>query len=496
MSSIDYRPAGVVAADFHASKAFIRGIMGPVGSSKSSTCWMDLFYKAIQQEAYNGVRSTRWAVLRNTYPELKSTTIKTALEWCPFMEMRWDSPISGRIKFALGDGTTVDAEVYFLALERPEEIDKLGSLELTYGWANEVREIAKPVVDKLTERVGRYPKKNVKTGFMGATWCGVVMDTNPPDVDSWYYKLAEGTDAEMVAQTESAEDKLREMGFLKADEPLMEFFRQPGGLIDMGDNKYDANPAAENVVNLHGGHAYYFRQLAGKKKEWIKAQILGEYATLTDGRPVYEEYNDEVHCRATAALKNIPIIVGLDYGRTPAASFVQVTPRGQLRIIDELISEGMGVGAFAEDVLKPHIAQHYREFSHIFVGDPAGMARESDERSAFDVLASYGIVAAPAHTNRLTGRLEAVKKYLTRMIDGQPALSIDPKADQTRKGFIGKYYYKRLQTNTGLLKETPEKNEYSHIADALQYAALWADLENTNDTAFKKPIKYPDYGYA
>lgn len=493
-----YEPSGPVAAAFHRSNAFARGLMGPVGSSKSSACWQEMFTRATEQEPdASGVRRFRCAVLRNTYPELTSTAIRTVLEWCPSLKMKWDSPITGKLSGSLPDGTKLDFEVMFLALERPEEVDKIGSLEITAGWINEVREVAKAIFDKLTERVGRYPKTIVDANgkrLYGPTWRGVVMDTNPPDDDSWYYKIAEKADTEMVAATEAAERKLRELGFLKPDEPLLEFFHQPGGLIEKADNEYEPNPAAENIRNLDGGYAYYYRQIAGKKKEWIKAQILGQYAVMTDGKPVYSDYSDELHCRKTEPLRGLPIIVGLDYGRSPAAVFMQLTARGQLRVFDELWGDDIGIEAFAEDVVKPHIGVNYREYETLFVGDPAGMAKESDERNAFDVLADVGIVAVPAHTNRLTGRLEAVRHYLNRNVGGQPAFVIDKRCARVRKGFLGRYYFKRVQVSENMFKETPEKNEYSHPHDALQYGALYARLEDVGGGRFKEKLKYPSLG--
>ena len=473
--------------------------MGPVGSSKSSACWQEMLTRAAEQEPDGkGFRRFRCAVLRNTYPELTSTTIRTVQEWSPALKFRWDSPITARMMGKMPDGSMLDLEVMFLALERPEEVDKIGSLEVTAGWINEVREVDKAIFDKLTERVGRFPKIELDEKgerIYGPTWRGVVMDTNPPADDHWYFKIAEKADPEITDQTQKAEKKLRELGFLKADEPLFEFFRQPGGLIAKHDNEYEPNPAAENIKHLDGGYAYYFRQIAGKKKEWIKAQILGEYAVQMAGKPVYgDDYSDEMHCKAAAPISKIPIVIGLDYGRSPAAVFLQLTPRGQLRVIDELWGEDIGVEAFAEDVIKPHIALHYREFETQFVGDPAGTARESDERSAFDVLAAVGVVAVPAHTNRLPGRLEAVRHYLNRNVAGQPAFVIDPKCARLRRGFLGRYYYKRMQVSENIHKEVPEKNEYSHPHDALQYAALYARLEDVSGGRFKEKLVYPRIG--
>jgi hypothetical protein len=463
---LKYEPAGAVVSAFHRSNAFVRGLRGPVGSSKTSACVMEAFTRSCEQVPSGGVRRVRGAILRNVYGELKSTTIKTFSEWLPFMTMRWDTPISARGMLPLGDGTTLDLEVMFIAIDRPEETGKLRSLELTWAWMNEASEMAREVFDMVTQRVGRYPPMK----YGGPTWTGVMMDTNAPDTDHWYYKFAEVD---------------RPEGF--------EFFDQPPGVLPDGDG-WKVNPEAENLANLPA--EYYTRMLAGKRREWIKVFLANEYGTFVDGRPVYPEYADDVHTskKPLGVLLGLPIIVGLDYGREPAAVFIQITPRGQLRVIDELYGWDIGVGAFAEDILKPHIALHYRGKEILFVGDPAGMAKESDERSAFDVLASHEIVAVPAHTNRLMGRLEAVRHYLGRMVDGQPALLVDPKCERVRKGFLGKYHYKRVQVGFERYKDTPEKDEYSHPADALQYAALYARMEDMGGGRFKEKLNYPRIG--
>lgn len=69
---------------FHADDSFVRGIMGPIGSGKSVACVIEIISRALRQAPnQDGVRRTRWAVIRNTYPELTSTTIKTWMDWLP-----------------------------------------------------------------------------------------------------------------------------------------------------------------------------------------------------------------------------------------------------------------------------------------------------------------------------------------------------------------------------------------------------------------------------
>lgn len=184
--NLDFSESPVVY-NFIQSNAFVQGLMGPVGSGKSYACAAKIFLKAIKQKPspVDNVRYSRWAVVRNSYPMLKTTTIKTWLELFPeatFGPMFWTPPITHHIRLpARGDAAGIDMEVIFLALDQPKDVRKLLSLELTGAWVNEARELPKAVVDGLTHRVGRYPTK--RDG--GTTWRGIWMDSNPCDDDHW-----------------------------------------------------------------------------------------------------------------------------------------------------------------------------------------------------------------------------------------------------------------------------------------------------------------------
>jgi len=185
MASLNYKPDGQVLKEFLKNDTFFRGIRGPVGSGKSVACCIEIIKRAISQKPNpEGIRKTRWAVIRNTNPQLKTTTIKTWLDWFPEEDwggFTWSVPYTHKLK--KGD---IDCEVIFLALDRPEDVKKLLSLELTGVWINEAREIPKSIVDACSMRVGRFP--SMRDG--GPTWYGVVCDTNPPDTDHWWAIMA------------------------------------------------------------------------------------------------------------------------------------------------------------------------------------------------------------------------------------------------------------------------------------------------------------------
>ena len=180
MPQLKYKPEGPTL-----KKYLFRGIRGPVGSGKSVACCIEGCRRALQQQKnQNGIRKSRWAVIRNTNPQLKTTTIKTWLDWFPEQEwghFRWSVPYTHYIKKG-----EIDCEVIFLALDRPEDVKKLLSLELTGVWINEAREIPKSIIDACTMRVGRFP--SMREG--GASWYGVFCDTNAPEEDHWWPIMA------------------------------------------------------------------------------------------------------------------------------------------------------------------------------------------------------------------------------------------------------------------------------------------------------------------
>jgi hypothetical protein len=461
---VRYRPSPTLAR-FHASNAFVRGVMGPIGSGKSVGCCWEIFTRAQEQRSNAaGIRKSRWGVIRNTYPELKSTTIKTWLDWFPehrFGAMKWDAPITHELRF--GD---VELEVLFLSLDRPNDVKKLLSLEVSGIWVNEARELDKSIIDAATSRVGRYP--SARDG--GCSWSGVIMDTNPPDDTHWWYTLAE----EVYPQG-------------------WEFFRQPGGLTKT-QRGYVPNPEAENIDNLPNGYDYYLRQVPGKDDNWIRAYLLAEYSTVLAGKPIYAgQWSDSLHV-STAPLNPIrgrEIILGWDFGLTPACVVIQVSPRGIVHVLDEFVGENCGVSQFIDGVVKPALITKYAGCTIVSVGDPAGAKRaDTDERSVFDELRLKGIPTRPASSNAPMKRWEAVRNFLGQLRDGKAAFSLDASCKVLRKGFNGGYRFRQLQT-TGETRysETADKNIYSHIHDALQYACLHLRESVTMAEKYQAPVQ-------
>ena len=466
--AINYEASKTISS-FHRNNSPYRGIMGPVGSGKSVGCVMEIIMRAMKMpQGKDGVRKSRWGCIRNSYAELKSTTIKTWEEWVPSIDcpIVYDTPIRGEMVQDLPDGTRVELEILFVSVNRPDEVSKLLSLELTGVWVNEARELDIFVINKAYERTGRYPaKKNFSTEYITECeklnkplyYSGLIMDTNPASTDHWWHRLAE------VEKPEG-----------------WSFFRQPGALIKEPNAWYRANPLAENVHHQPKGYNYWFDMIAGSNPDDIKVAVLGEYGMVFSGRPVFKDiFSAQIHVskEPLEIYKGLPIMLGFDFGLTPACVIAQYDKNGQLRILRELVSEYMAIRQFVKDVLKPALASEFNGLPIIATADPAGEQRSQvDARTCIQELNESGIETYPASTNNFASRLQSVVDFMIRNVGEKPAFTIDPSCKMIIDGFAGGYQYDRVPVmGQEMYKDMPIKNKWSHIMDAVQYLCLRID---------------------
>jgi hypothetical protein len=170
-----------------------------------------------------------------------------------------------------------------------------------------------------------------------------------------------------------------------------------------------------------------------------------------------------------------PLLIGLDFGRDPCALIMQHDHKGRLLCLDEIIAEDIGLEQQINMGLRPRLqSERYLGRPVAIIGDPAGRQRSTVyEETCFDVLKRAGFHAFPAPTNNIDARIRAVESFLLSQRDGGPAFLVDKMRCPTLyRAMNGGYRFAR--TRAGQLKPAPEKNKYSHVADALQYGALAA----------------------
>lgn len=444
----------------HYQEQKVNLLLGPIGGGKTVGIIMALCsIMNTQAPDDRGRRRTRFAVVRNTRPQLKDSVIKSVHDWLPpnGSSVIWkETEMTQVIQYALPDGTVVYSEWAFRSLDNEDDARKLLSVEYTAGWISEFREIPFQLLTDLRSRMGRFP--SMADG--GATWSGILAESNYPMEGSEWWNLME----------------VEQPSWLRV-------YKQPAAVIPDNDRpgQYKINPLAENTRWLVD--RYYEDLMEGSTINWQKAMVLCEYPPSLDGKAVYADtWRKELHV-AKDIIKpwqfgdfSPTLMIGVDQGRNPAALICQQTPKGTLNVYQELIGTNMGMDRFCDNHLRPALSD--RRFvgqPALVVADPAAFQKSQiSDVSPADVLKSRGFKVVPAPTNDPGRRIEAVERLLTR-IDG---MVVDPSCHHLLRGFASDYRFKTKKD--GQAEDRPEKKHpISDIHDALQYVALMCGGVNT-----------------
>lgn len=473
-----FEPDGYVLERFLLDRSEVAVIQGPIGSGKTRDVIMRMISHCSEQPAQkrDGKRRSRWLVVRQTYPELKTTTIAAFLEMFPdspkgdgFGYMSWSPPFT--YHFRHGD---VEADFIFLALEKEDDVKKLRSLEVTGIYFNELQYIPLQMFTEGLSRTGRYP--SVKDG--GCAWAGVIADMNAPEALHWMPIMFGLTPVPDFF----TEDQVR-MHQRPADWVL---FQQPPALLEDIDAEgkvtgYKVNPQAENLRWLRNAGEYYAKKVSGNSKSWIDANLLNRPAAIMKGRAVYPTFSADRHVSRSPLTfsEDLDLYIGLDFGITPAAVIGHYN-RGRVFVLKEMYAEDIGSDTFAP-LIKAEILRCYPRMDpariRIF-GDPGGDIRvQTDATTAFQIFRKNGLMIQKAPgANRMAGpmgRKDLIERILNRQVDGHQALMIDPSCRMLTSGMQGGYQFKDVASPTGIYKsDSIVKNQYSHVCEAFQYMVL------------------------
>ena len=479
--SVNYTPVPSVTP-YLLSEKFQSFIVGPVGSTKTTASLMKIPIEAKKVAACaDGIRRSRCAVVRNTRQMLLDSTIKDFLGLFP--EGQAGTYLRTELRFIL-KFDDVECDVLFRGLDDANDVRRLLSLQLSFAMVDEVREINSDVFDALTGRLGRYPngmmvphrpqwgvdeKGNPVQGCVddtGKQLKKVWGATNPPDMDAHWEQYLTNADPQKIHVT-----------------------IQPGGLT----------PEADWVQHLPSN--YYEDLCEGKSEDWVDVYVNGKWGKSLSGLPVYDKtFTADFHV-AKENIKPIqngdyPITIGIDFGRTPSAVFMQRDPRGRVLVMGEITSENMGIETFINTKLNPHISNTYPGYQFVCAPDPAGfMKQQLNEMTLVDALKNAGFKCVKPPTNDPEKRIAAVERLLSQQLEGKAMFIIDPRCEHLIKGFRSGYRYK-VKKN-GEMEDKPDKNEFSHIHDALQYGSAVIDmnirgfgLQNT-----RRDVKRVKYAY-
>jgi hypothetical protein len=492
---------GPVGEAFLNDRRMITGIMGPVGSAKTTKCVAKMVKSALWQKAGpDGIHRAKWAVVRDTYPQLKKTVLATWHRWFPKQLGQWngEAPYEHTLIFTIFAGVkkyVVELTVIFAAIGENKAEDVMRGWEVTGIWLNEGDLVAFEVFAYAMTRVGRYPSSSQG----GCQWRGVILDMNAPDIENWTYGVFVEQDLGIPA--EALQELMEELGEMFG----VGFHVQPGGR----DKDANGKPIAENYDNLPRG--YYAQQVAAlSKTPWlVRRMVDNKFGPTRNGQPVFTEYNDEIHCAKVKLdpIPGVPLKISADAGLTPAAAIRQRDPAtGQIRFLGEVVVfaeteneqlEQLGARAFGQRVGR-YIKTEFPEAEVYPVVriDPAGAAgegasgadpswRENFQKGLQDELGpNIRVRKSQLKTNKLEARLQAVRSPMLTLLEGGiPGFIICPvRCKIIRRGFKGKYVIARTKLAGGehRFSDSPLKNQESHVQDAVQYGCI-DEQKGSND---------------
>jgi hypothetical protein len=458
----EWSPPGPMSLQYAQSDAKVRGMIGPLGSGKTTTMLVSEVFCAIRApRCVDDVRRYRVLCTRDSYRQLYKTAIPSWQEYFPPTIGSWsggqDRPAEHEIKF-MDDYGPAEFKIEFAAIPDGSIRDWLDGYQVTSIIMNAINSHPREVYDFGVQRIDRFPaRRKLKPGFVNDAHIG--FDMNKEDVDHWCYE-------EFV------------LGF---DPEFMLIKDFPSGL----------DPAAENAQNLpEDYYANIIRTL--KSKPWlVKILVKNNWGASRSGQPVYPEYDDAKHLARGIdghptdidADPGLELCIGLDAGTAtggrPSAVFFQVAAPFQLRVIDELYLGRCGPNRFFDALLakldEPHLRPAASDL-RVWVDPSAfyGHDEESDEETWIDVgEAKLDVDFEEPESNELEGfRLETIRVCLNGHEGSQWMLVLSKRCKMLRRGFNSGYRYKRHEKR-GETREDPkpDKNDESHPHDALQHGA-------------------------
>lgn len=395
-----------------------------------------------------------------TYPEIRDTTLKTLREWFPDADYQKQA---NELHITYQDG--IEAEILLRSCDRPQDVDKFKSLELTGFWVDESIEVAQEVMRMLKNRIGRYPPQSpVRFG---------IETTNPPDVEHPLYSMYDW----------GAGDGIWQNGTGLPDEvpvPTGEPLKNHAGFWQ---------PPRENEPNLRPGYYDDLTEDYADSPDWVAMYIMGFPGIIAKGKLVYANFVRRYHV-SSEPLKwtGSDLFRGWDNsGNCPACVVAQMPTAGQVQILKEFTTDKMGIVDFTAAVVV-ECNQAFPDARYTDYGDPAGANQFSKPGGGFTSNAQLqkeesGVEVHPSEQNPVA-RIQAVDQALGK-ING---LLIDPSCIRLINGFLGGYHYPEIG-KTGEYRQTPEKNRFSHPQDGLQYLLVKLLKSQTKVSTKRRPSR-------
>jgi hypothetical protein len=436
------RSAGPISDRYIMSTAPISLIIGPGGSGKTiASCKKSLVESQRMRPGADGRRRYVLGVWRQKYVNIWKATIPSWWKVFPrdLPKARWTgaSPREAEHVVLFEDRWgAIEMTARFRAFGETMDPDDVLGNEFTDCWLNEMPTLPEDLFIALGDRVGRDPPKEI-SGRVGRFFG----DGNAPDVLNFCYR-----------------------DFFEDKKPGCELFHQPSGL----------SPEAENIQAV--GREYYENsaRINAHRPWWLRRMIHAQPGFARANDPVYEKFDDvrNVSRMPLQVYPQLPVLVGVDGGMTPAAAYAQEMGNGAFRILAEIALERGGMKELSVEMLALE-ARRFGGCAFRTVCDPAMAPGEDlEEKSDRQRLAEYlqrEVICARSQDP--PARREAVAcKFDLSLEAGAPGLLLDPSCKALRRGFNQTFHYRNIAGTND--RGSVAKTFDGHVHEALQYAAL------------------------
>lgn len=389
-----------------------------VGEGKSAALTWSVFYHTRHNPG------ARWAVIRDTWENLRKTTREEFFKWFPpGVYGEWNE---SHKTYTWYDGVG-KGSVLWLGLDDANDASKLQSLELAGIAMDEPAPAAQSGgINEMVFDIGFTRLRQA-----GMNWYGYKLATNNPDETHWTYRrfVEPGTDTFAVWQPN--------------------------------------NP--ENEKNLPEGYYADLRRLLSNNPSLVDRFVEGKYGFQQVGQSVTPEWNDDIHlATGLFPVRGCELVLLWDFGLNPTCIITQVTPMRRWLILEAYVGEDEGVEELIARTIKSVLAARYRGFKVRHIGDPNGKMREqsSAARSAVRViLKELGgtFRSGPKDTQeRIIPLRAALRQQNLILCDRNMARPV-------WQALRGGWHYRI--SNAGISSSQPEKNMHSHPGDAMGYGA-------------------------
>lgn len=410
---------------FIESKAKADLFSSRMGEGKSTA----LAWAALYHTRHNP--GARWALIRDTFENMKGTTQKTFFEWFP--PGIYGTYHGGNKTFTWAEGVA-KGEVIFMGMDDANDATKLMSRELAgFGMDEPAPAMGNTGIDEFI-----FSMAMSRLRQPGMNWYAAKLAENNPDEAHWTYSkfVAPGTADFMIWQP-----------------------RLP-----------------ENVLNLPKHYYESLRATWKHRPDLIRRFVDGEFGFQAVGKSVTPQWSDKLHLAiGLVAEERAELLLCWDFGHTPVCLVTQVTAGGHWDILQAHCGIEMGVEELIENVVHPALLELKRKYNVTWrhTGDPAGNIRSQDSVKRFPVQSIKRMLGG-IWTNgpvRLQDRIDPLQAALTRTVGGRGLIRVDREAAApVWYALRGGWHYHVAKS--GLISGVPVKNHPdSDVGDAMSYGA-------------------------